>query len=201
MHKLLSDFMAIKKKPKKAHAKKPKIRKVKKVALAKPKKTKSVRAPAEKMNDVWVAKLLRDPRVRRWLVQAIGENSIHVIQEFDREMPDEEIAKKSNIRPSDVRVVLNRLHSYGLATYSRSRDKNSGWYSYVWRLDKAHAQELAEGMEKIDLGAGEQKGEVEIKEYYYCPDEGIRVRYLFEVAAANNFRCANCGAMLKFLEK
>lgn len=196
--------MAAKKKTRKVGSKKPakpSMRKVKKAAVARPRNEKSRHMPKEKMNEVWANVLLRDSRVRKWLVQAIGENSIHVIQEFDKEMSDEDIAKKSNIRPSDVRVVLNRLHSYGLASYSRSRDKNSGWYSYVWRLDSQHAKELAEGMEKLEAGLGGPAAEGEQKEYYYCPDEGIRVRYLFEVAAANNFRCANCGAMLKFLEK
>jgi transcription initiation factor TFIIE subunit alpha len=175
------------------------IKKIKRAPLATPRKT-SASAQKEKMNQVWKDVLLRDPRVRKWLVQAIGENAIHVIQEFEKEMSDEDIAKKSNIRASDVRVVLNKLHSHGLASYSRSRDKNSGWYSYVWKLDSQHALELAQEVEKLERGAAGSDNAQEIREYYYCPEEGVKVKFVFEVAAANNFRCANCGAMLKYLE-
>ncbi|MFH1306757.1 MAG: hypothetical protein ABIH83_03855 [Candidatus Micrarchaeota archaeon] len=154
----------------------------------------------ERMNDIWVNLLLRDPRVRKWLVQMVGEYSIHVIQEFNQEMSDEELAKKSNIRASDVRVVLNRLHSSGLASYSRSRDRNSGWYSYIWRLDNKHAKELADGVGEI-INEKEMGGVGEEAEYYYCPKEGVETRVRFEVALEQKFKCISCGGPLKYLEQ
>ncbi|MDE1798356.1 MAG: hypothetical protein KGH63_03040, partial [Candidatus Micrarchaeota archaeon] len=93
------------------------------------KKAAAPKAPRSAMNRVWKTQLLTNPDTRKLLIAAAGEHSLHVIQEFTSQMSDEEIAKKTKIRSSDVRVVLNKLHSYGLASYTRSRDKNSGWYS------------------------------------------------------------------------
>lgn len=160
---------------------------------AKPKKN----AKQAKMNLLWEEILLKDPKVRKWLVQAVGENAIKVIREFETELSDEEISKRSGIRASDVRVVLNRLHSYGLATYLRKRDKNSGWYSYIWKLDDKHTQELVDGINEI---IKEEETTAEEKEYYYCPQEKTLAKIAFENAVENNFRCVFCGAMLEFYD-
>jgi len=179
--------------------------KIKKSASSKVKLVQNVKVAAEEpkkpikkgMNKIWVDVLLPDPRVRKWLVQAIGENSIHVIREFDRELSDEDISKKTELRASDVRVVLNRLHANSLASYSRSRDKTSGWYSYNWRLDEQHAHQLANGLMseekelKVTGGEGER---------YYCIIDGEKVIYTFEEAMQNDFKCPKSGQPLKFLE-
>jgi transcription initiation factor TFIIE subunit alpha len=150
------------------------------------------------MNAVWVDMLLKDPRVRKWLVQAIGEHSIRIIREFDHELSDEDIAKKADLRASDARVVLNRLHAHGLASYSRSRDKNSGWYSYIWHLDEKHANQLAQGMigEEELAPAARESGQ----ELYYCEVDGRKVIYTFEQAVECNFKCPQSGQPLKYLE-
>jgi transcription initiation factor TFIIE subunit alpha len=152
-----------------------------------------------RMNHLWDEVLLKDPKVRKWLVQAVGENAIKVLREFETELSDEEISKRSGIRASDVRVVLNRLHSYGLATYLRKRDKNSGWYSYIWKLDDKHTQELVNGVNEIK-DIEEEMAVNDEKEYYYCPNEKPIVRILFEDAVVNNFRCSRCNGMMEFFD-
>ncbi|MFA5107925.1 MAG: hypothetical protein WC492_00105 [Candidatus Micrarchaeia archaeon] len=177
-----------------------KIKIVKKAKISKKTVKPSGKKTKEKMNQIWEDLLLKDPRIRKWLVQMIGEHSIHVIKEFSHELSDEDIAKKSDLRASDVRVVLNRLHSHGLANYSRNRDKNSGWYSYMWRLDNAHAQELYEAVQKMSQEREESLLR-EGMEYYFCPDEGKNALISFDVASEKGFRCANCGKMLEYFEK
>ncbi len=153
---------------------------------------------AQKMNSVWVDILLPDPNVRKWLVQAIGEHAICVLRNFDRELSDEDIAKKTELRASDVRVVLNRLHANSLASYNRSRDKNSGWYSYNWKLDQKHANELAFGVKQIDKVEEVKKSENEEK--YYSIVDGVKIIYTFEQAIDNQFKCPKTGEPLKYLE-
>ncbi len=161
-------------------------------------------SPRSAMNKVWKTQLLVDAGTRKLLIAAAGEHSLHVIGEFTAEMSDEEIAKKTKIRSSDVRVVLNKLHSYGLASYTRSRDKNSGWYSYVWRLNNEHASALVEKMRE-QMAAGEQThlqpsaaGSVE---EYYCRNCGPDTRLPFEDASAGLFKCGQCGSSLEFFDK
>lgn len=158
------------------------------------------------MNKVWCTQLLVNADTRHLLIQAAGEHAIHVIQEFTTELSDEEIAKKAHIRSSDVRVVLNKLHSFGLATYSRSRDKNSGWYSYVWRLNNEHVHDLVNEMRsQIEGGERTVASEIgtpgaksETGEAYYCKSCGPNRRLPFETASGLLFKCDQCGSNLEF---
>ena len=81
------------------------------------------------------------------------------------ESTDEELARKTGVKTSDVRVVLNRLHSCGLFTYTRVRDRESGWYSYIWKMSEGRlrlfAGEAAQGVEN----AVESDGVVESESY------------------------------------
>jgi transcription initiation factor TFIIE subunit alpha len=161
--------------------------------VLKPKKQKQ-----EPLNKIWLEVILKDPQLRRWVVREIGEHAIEVINAMNKELSDEDLAKKTNLKPSEVRVVLNRLHAHGLAVYSRKRDKDSGWYNYIWQLNKENATQLYEGFKKIQqetLQQG-QKGE-----FYYCIVNGEKKIYTFEQALQNNFRCPISGQPLKYLEK
>lgn len=80
--------------------------------------------------------VLASADARQRLIDMGGENTIDIIREFDRDMSDEELARKTGIKASDVRVVLNRLHSQGLFSYTRVRDRDSGWYSYIWKMSE-----------------------------------------------------------------
>ncbi|VVB57645.1 Transcription factor E [uncultured archaeon] len=186
----------------------PRIKSVQKAA--KPARGPSkLHAPAQKAkpssnhahghNHLWKSTLLQDADVRRWLIRSVGEHAIHVISDFNTPMSDEQIAQKSGIRASDVRVVLNKLHSYGLATYLRNRDKNSGWYSYVWKLNNEHAQGLKERVQaeeeqtvvaEVPMGEGE---------HYSCQSCTGRC-FDFEQVSTLMFKCDQCGQDLRFLE-
>ncbi len=155
--------------------------------------------PAMKM---WKTQLLNDPQVRQMLINVAGEHTLHVISEFDHQMSDEEISKKTALRTSDVRVVLNKLHSYGLVSYSRSRDRNSGWYSYVWKMNNDKARQVIQQMKGEsyvdDSAAAQDDGEKE-SEYYYCKTCVPEKKIPFEQASGLLFRCASCGSNLDFL--
>jgi Transcription initiation factor IIE, alpha subunit len=154
------------------------------------------------LNSLWRNQLLGEAGVRSWLIRSVGENSIHVIQEFESQMSDEEIAQKSGIRASEVRVVLNKLHSFGLATYVRNRDRNSGWYSYVWKLNNEHVPEV---LALIKKESAEETVVVEVpddgKEHYGCKVCGPTKQFDFDQASGLMFRCDQCGQNLQFLER
>ena len=107
--------------------------------------------------------VLASAEARQKLIEVGGENTIDVIREFDRDMSDEELARKTGVKTSDVRVVLNRLHSCGLFTYTRVRDRDSGWYSYIWKMSEGKLKDFADdagvGTVNIDEGQGEVEGE------------------------------------------
>ncbi len=89
--------------------------------------------------------VLASAGARQRLIEMGGENTIDVIREFDQDMSDEELARKTGIKASDVRVVLNRLHGCGLFSYTRVRDRDSGWYSYIWKMSESRLRDFVGG--------------------------------------------------------
>ena len=142
--------------------------------------------------------VLANAQARQKLIEMGGENTISVIREFDRDMSDEELAHKTMIKASDVRVVLNRLHSQGLFTYTRVRDRDSGWYTYIWKLCDGRLKDFA----------GEftvQRAEGNIREIdgdaYFCPTCGPNKLVAFDEASEARFKCSSCGTDMEFFEK
>lgn len=100
--------------------------------------------------------VLTSATARQQLIELGGENTIDIIREFDSDMSDEELARKTGIKASDVRVVLNRLHSCGLFSYTRVRDRDSGWYSYIWKMSEGKLRDFINVNESAPIqGRGE----------------------------------------------
>ncbi|MEM4554299.1 MAG: hypothetical protein QXT25_00420 [Candidatus Anstonellaceae archaeon] len=140
--------------------------------------------------------VLASAQARQRLIEMGGENTIDVIREFDKDMTDEELAKKISVKASDVRVVLNRLHTYGLFTYTRVKDKDSGWYTYVWRMCEDKLKEFAAPPQSEGEAAQNFEGE-----FYYCPDCGPKKFFGFEEAMELEFKCRSCGKDMVFFEQ
>ncbi len=102
--------------------------------------------------------VLASATARQRLIEMGGENTIDIIREFDKDMSDEELAKKTGIKASDVRVVLNRLHNHGLFSYTRVRDRDSGWYSYIWKMSEPRLSDFAESADVLEAASGEESG-------------------------------------------
>ncbi|MCX8162955.1 MAG: hypothetical protein N3D10_00160 [Candidatus Micrarchaeota archaeon] len=180
---------------------KAKIVEIKKIKIKKDEKKQVVKRKkiTEPLNKYWKEVIFKDPEMRKWAVRQIGEHVIEVINKMDYELSDEEIAKRAELKPSDVRVVLNRLHAHGLAYYTRKRDKKSGWYNYIWSLLPQEAKEFYEGFKKIKQEVKQQTQQQQ--ELYYSIVNGEKKIYTFEEAFNNNFICPISGKPLKYLEK
>ena len=140
------------------------------------------------------AAVLANAAARQKLIEMGGENTIDVIREFDNDMSDEELAKKTGIKPSEVRVVLNRLHNKGVFSYTRVRDRDSGWYSYIWRMNEGRLREVGCG----NGGRGEATYSAG-KEGYCCQQCSPGKILEFEDAVDAQFRCS-CGSSLEFVD-
>ena len=140
------------------------------------------------------AAVLADAAARQRLIEIGGENTIDIIREFDVDMSDDELAKKTGIKPSEVRVVLNRLHNRGVFAYTRVRDKDSGWYSYIWKMDEVRLKDVggAAIVEETTQAAG--------KEGYRCACCNQQNIMDFSDAVDARFRCNKCGGCLEFFD-
>jgi len=139
------------------------------------------------------AAVLADAAARQRLIEMGGENTIDVIREFDRDMSDDELAKKTGIKPSEVRVVLNRLHNRGVFAYTRVRDRDSGWYSYIWKMDEGRLKDV--GGAEVE----EEAAQAICREGYHCPQCGGARIVEFEDAVDMQFKCG-CGNSLEFVD-
>lgn len=110
-----------------------------------------------------------------------------------RLVTDEVIGKEfKNLKITEIRAILNRLHYRGIAHYQKTRNPKTGWYSYSWGVNKRRILELIleeqkEGIEKL-----EQKIEFE-KNYVFFGCPGGCDNLPFEIAAEYQFKCPNCG--------
>ena len=143
--------------------------------------------------------VLVNAEARQKLIEMGGENTINIIREFDQDMSDEELARKTSIKASDVRVVLNRLHSEGLFTYTRVRDRDSGWYTYIWKLCDGKLKEFVDEYSPQQEG-GETTVTIE-GDAYFCPNCTPEKLVAFEDASETRFKCSSCGSDMSFFER
>ena len=141
--------------------------------------------------------VLANAGARQRLIELGGENTISIIREFDRDMSDEELSRKTGIRASDVRVVLNRLHNHGLFFYTRVRDKDSGWYSYIWKMGESRLKDFVSGL-NVEVGESAQLVEGEV---YVCRSCEAAAPLAFDQASDLQFKCSRCGAALEYYEQ
>ncbi|NYZ79325.1 hypothetical protein H0N99_04215 [Candidatus Micrarchaeota archaeon] len=142
---------------------------------------------------------LAEEHVRNLIMEIAGEKALSVAEALEEPLSDEDLASSCKIKVSEVRAVLNKLHSYGLTSYERSRDKESGWYSYVWRLSLGDINKILEKKKEVVAVSGLD----ESFDFYTCSacKKGEGVMIPFEVAFENRFKCLDCGAPLIFVEK
>jgi len=130
--------------------------------------------------------VLASATARQRLIEMGGENTIDIIREFEKDMSDEELAKKTGIKASDVRVVLNRLHNHGLFSYTRVRDRDSGWYSYIWKMSEPRLNDFVESVNAVegaDGGVGDGAGGEGVVDYLNSNSKRMEDGTFFDDAA------------------
>jgi len=183
-----------------------KIRKIRtvKARAAKARVVKAVRAKAgsaPSRSPRKSLKLLENTHIRNLFVELAGEKSLKVAGELTEPMSDETLANTTKTKISEVRAVMNKLHSVGVAAYARTRN-DEGWYTYTWRLCLDKAQRMIADRNTEKRTAGEVR-KADVADYYVCPNCFTRSgrKFGFEKATDAEFRCPECSEMLKYVEK
>lgn len=126
------------------------------------------------------------------------ENSFSIIKcMMQGKTTDEEIAEDTEIRLNIVRRVLYKLYDAGIASYKRSKDPETQWYTYNWKFEEKKVFEiLDEKYEKISQELNDSLIYEEENMFFICQHNGHR--YNFEEASESNFTCGECGAPLEY---
>lgn len=131
-----------------------------------------------------------------------NEEAIKVINVLKgaNEVTDDEIANKTGIRLNSVRKILYKLYDHSLVGLRRSRDENTGWFIFHWRLQPDQLQgfilnQKRRVLEKLQTRLDYEKGH----DFFYCGSPKCQ-RIPFEDAVESVFRCPNCSQPLMHFE-
>ena len=108
------------------------------------------------------------------------------------EITDDQIANKTEIRLNTVRKILYRLYDHSLVSLRRSRDENTGWFIFHWKLQPDQLEGFITNqkrhvLQKLDARLSYEKNH----DFYFCDTPGCK-RVPFEDAVELVFRCPTC---------
>ncbi len=135
---------------------------------------------------------------QQFLTKVGGEHApelVKICANRGKPITDEEIGKKLPLKITEIRTVLNRLHFRGIATYQKTRNTKTGWYSYTWEINDARIAELILEEQVQEIARLEKQTEFEQNyEIFNCKKKCNS--FPFEVAAEYHFRCPECSEPL-----
>lgn len=106
------------------------------------------------------------------------------------------LSEKLNVDVHILRTVLYKLYNEGLISYKRKKDRIKGWYIHYWslninRLDEVRLKKLKEQVIKLNERLSSEMNHV----FYICPN--FCSRFDFDGAIETEFKCPECGNLLK----
>jgi len=130
-----------------------------------------------------------------------GEDAVRVVEILQGvdEIVDIEIADKTQIRLNLVRKALYRLYDHSLVALRQSRDKDTGWFIFNWRLQPDQLEgfivsQKRRVLEKLETRLEYEKGH----EFYTCQTLGCK-RFPFEEAFELLFKCPTCNKPMIYI--
>jgi len=140
-----------------------------------------------------------DEHVLVKIAEALGdEEAVKVIDILKNsgEVTDDEIANKTGIRLNSVRKILYKLYDHSLVAMRQTRDQNTGWFIFYWRLQPDQLEgfiinQKKRVLEKLKIRLEYEKSH----DFYYCFTPGCK-KVPFEKAMELVFKCPGCGKPL-----
>ena len=127
-----------------------------------------------------------------------GEEAVRIVEILEKvdETTDFQIADQMEIRLNTVRKTLYRLYDHSLVGLRRSRDKETGWFVFRWRLQPDQLEgfifnQKRRVLEKLETRLRYEKSH----EFYGCKTPGCR-RFPFEEAYEHLFKCPLCNKLM-----
>ena len=139
---------------------------------------------------------------RNFIVNTAGEKAVDLVrvcQDKKKRFSDEEIAKQTKMKITEVRAILNRLHYRGIACYDKKKNNKTGWYSYTWEIKTKRIAELIIEEQGGKIENLEKKLGFE-KDYVFFSCKQMCDSVPFEVAAEYQFKCPKCGGTMEIVD-
>ncbi len=113
------------------------------------------------------------------------------------ELTDELISDELDIKLNQVRKALYKLHDLDLASFRRTRDKETGWFVFYWKLHPEKINEIVQNkqlnvLKKIKARLEHEEGNM----FFYCGTPECK-RVSFQEAMEQDFICMKCDKRLE----
>jgi transcription initiation factor TFIIE subunit alpha len=142
---------------------------------------------------------LNEPLVQEFIhkITEDAENSVLIIKcLLEGKITDEEISEEIELRLNIVRRILYKLYDAGIASYKRSKDPETQWYTYSWKFDTEKVIDtISEKYKKSSKQVEDSLAYEEENMFFSCVNG---CRYNFEEAAELNFMCPECESTLEY---
>ena len=143
---------------------------------------------------------LDDTVIRGLLLNLVGEEGIKVVIDMpEGEVTDEEVSQTTEVALNVVRRTLYILFENRLAFYRRERNKDSGWLTYLWKLDLSRINDLLnDEMVKL-INNLKTKLDFENANMFYICNNNCG-RFVFDMVSEIEFLCPICGNEVVFAD-
>jgi len=139
-----------------------------------------------------------DDETLKKVAALFGEDAVRVVEILKgvHEITDNEIVDQTEIRLNMVRKILYRLYDHSLVAIRQSRDKETGWFIFNWRLQPDQLEgfilnQKRRVLEKLETRLDYEKSH----EFYTCQTPGCK-RFPFAEAFELLFKCPACNKPL-----
>ncbi len=143
--------------------------------------------------------MINDPLVKQLLTSIVeDESNLPIVQALnDGIETDEEIANETGIKLNIVRKILYRLYDMGIASYKRSKDPETQWFTYSWKFEKEEIiNRIIKDSENYLTMLNDELNYEENNMFFVCPQGHVRLD--FDEASDYEFLCPACGEELEF---
>lgn len=142
---------------------------------------------------------LTDKKIYEIVEQVAGKQAVPIVKYLKgkKDISDFEIADNTEMDMQTVRNLLYRLNGHNIVTYIRKKDKKKGWYISFFTLNRDGTKYLAKKLKKQKINKLKQrlKHEQSSDVFFMCGN--LCVRMNFDDSVDFNFRCPECGELLK----
>ncbi|MFH1398582.1 MAG: hypothetical protein ABIG95_00540 [Candidatus Woesearchaeota archaeon] len=142
---------------------------------------------------------ITNQKIYETVARVMGEDVVPLVKYLqDRKNVSEfKIAEQIKIEVNKTRSMLYKLHGHNLVTYQRKKDRQKGWYISYWTFNKKKVRDLLSHIQKDELSLLKDrlKKEADHNSFFICPS--LCVRLDFEHATSFDYRCPECGQLLK----
>jgi transcription initiation factor TFIIE subunit alpha len=128
-----------------------------------------------------------------------GENAVKVVKALAElgKATDDQLSVRLKIDLNEVRKLLYTFYACSLVTVERTRDENTGWFTFYWKLQPDAVEGFISSQKRKVLEKLKIRLEFERShDFYICTSPECSQRLTFDDATELLFRCPICGSPL-----